>query len=365
MTSLNRIALVTLAIAALASPVVQSAANAQPPDQSHDFDFAFGTWQTHISVLIQSSNGAASWSHMNGTVATRKVWNGRANLEEIEADAGSGRFEGMTLRMYDPQAHQWYLYWSNSGDGTMGPAAVGRFSSRGGEFYDQEPIAGKAVFIRQRYYDVTPTSYRFEQAISNDGGAHWKANFLAALTREPTPLVTPAPVAALPAARHHFDWQFGSWNVQMSRLAHPLSGSSAWTRFNARVVVSKIWGGRANLAEIEADPPSGHLEFLALRLFQPQSGQWSLNFAGADSGRFGVPLFGSFKNGRGDFYDQAPYNGKTIWIRFSFLDIGSATARDEQAFSDDAGKTWKVNWINLHSRMAPRAPFVNPVGSAR
>ena len=32
-------------------------------------------------------------------------------------------------------------------------------------------------------------------------------------------------------------------------------------------------------------------------------------------------------------------------------DAASAPTRDEQAFSDDGGKTWKVNWINTQTRL--------------
>jgi hypothetical protein len=347
-----RIAVVILALGALLLSAPHET-RAQGAGGNRDFDFAFGTWETRISFLRRRPNAAASWATMNGTVVTRKVWSGRANLEEIEANGPSGRFEGMTLRLYDPRAREWNLYWANSNDGAMGTPVIGTFHHGSGAFYDQEVADGKVAFLRQRYYDVTPTSYRFEQSVSHDGGAHWLPNFRAALSRRQQPTVTPQPVMPLPKAQHDFDWQFGSWNVRMARLDHPLSGSSSWTDLHAHVLVSKIWNGRANLAEISASGPSERLEFLALRLFQPQSGQWSLNFAGVKNGQLGVPLFGTFKNGRGDFYDQEPYNGKTIWIRFSFYDIGSASARDEQAFSDDAGTTWQVNWINVHTRALP------------
>ncbi len=351
MRSLRCIAAVAAACGALSLPILDGAnARAQASGGDGDFDFAFGTWATHISVLDRVQDGNASWAQMNGTVVTRKVWNGRANLEEIEANAPSGRFEGMTLRLYDPQAGEWNLYWSNSKDGKMGPPMVGSFRDGNGVFYDQESLDGKAVYIRQRYYDVTATSYRFEQAVSSDGGTHWQPNFRAALARRLEPSVAPEPVAALPRAQHDFDWQFGSWNARMSRLDRPLSASTSWTKLQASVVVRKIWGGRANLAEISAEGGSQHLEFLALRLFEPERGQWSLNFAGVKDGRLGVPLYGTFENGRGDFYDQETYKGKTIWIRFSFYDIGLTSARDEQAFSNDGGTTWEVNWVSLHSR---------------
>lgn len=63
-----------------------------------------------------------------------------------------------------------------------------------------------------------------------------------------------------------------------------------------------------------------------------------------------MPLYGAFKSGRGDFCDQEPYNGKTIWIRSSFYNIGRASARDEQAFSEDGRRTRQINWISVHAR---------------
>jgi hypothetical protein len=38
-------------------------------------------------------------------------------------------------------------------------------------------------------------------------------------------------------------------------------------------------------------------------------------------------------------------------VRFIFSDISATSGRDEQAFSDDGGKTWEVNWINTHTRV--------------
>jgi hypothetical protein len=69
------------------------------------------------------------------------VWNGRANLEEFETDSPTGHIEGLTLRLYNPQTHQWRIYWANSKDPTLGQPIqpmVGDFKNGQGEFYDQE-----------------------------------------------------------------------------------------------------------------------------------------------------------------------------------------------------------------------------------
>jgi len=151
--------------------------------------------------------------------------------------------------------------------------------------------------------------------------------------------------------QHDFDWQLGSWKIHMQRLQHPLTGSTKWTELDGTVVVRKVWDGRANLAEIVTNGPSGHLEFLSMRLYNPQSHQWSLNFASSNSGTLGVPMIGEFKNGRGEFYDQETFDGRMILVRFVFTADSPDSTRDEQSFSEDGGKTWEVNWINTATRI--------------
>ncbi|MGA9790361.1 MAG: hypothetical protein WBQ43_06685 [Terriglobales bacterium] len=151
--------------------------------------------------------------------------------------------------------------------------------------------------------------------------------------------------------QHDFDFDIGTWKLHISRLQHPLTSSATWSELDGTVVVRKVWDGRANLAEIKADGPTGHLEILSLRLYDPQSHQWSLNFATSSSGTLSVPMIGEFKNGRGEFIDQEPFNGRSILVRFVISSIAPNSARSEQAFSDDEGKTWEVNWVNTYTRV--------------
>ena len=175
------------------------------------------------------------------------------------------------------------------------------------------------------------------------------AVFLPSLAQTPTNAA--ASQSTLRDGQHDFDWQLGSWKIHMQRLQHPLTGSTNWTELDGNVVVRKVWDGRANLAEIVTNGPSGHLEFLSLRLYNPQSHQWSLNFASSNSGTLGVPMIGEFKNGRGEFYDQETFNGRMILVRFVFTADSADSTRDEQSFSEDGGKTWEVNWINTATRI--------------
>ena len=151
--------------------------------------------------------------------------------------------------------------------------------------------------------------------------------------------------------QHDFDFHIGTWKTHLRRLLNPLTGSTTWVEYEGRTVVRKVWGGRANLVELVADGPAGHFEGLSLRLYNPQSRQWSLNFANANSGIMAQPTIGVFKNRRGEFYDQETFNGRAILVRFVISDITPNSCRFEQAFSDDGGKTWEVNWVAIDTRV--------------
>ncbi len=151
--------------------------------------------------------------------------------------------------------------------------------------------------------------------------------------------------------QHDFDWEIGTWKTRLRRLRNPLSGSTTWVEYEGTSVVRKVWNGRANLVELVADGPAGHFEGLSLRLYNPQSRQWSLNFANANSGVMAQPSIGEFKDGRGEFYNQETFNGRAILVRFVISDITPNSCRFEQAFSDDGGKTWEVNWIATDTRV--------------
>jgi len=155
---------------------------------------------------------------------------------------------------------------------------------------------------------------------------------------------------ALRDGQHDFDFDIGVWKTHSSRLLHPLTGSTMWADMDGLTVVKKVWDGRANLAEYKADGPSSHVEFLALRYYNPDAHQWGVVFATPGVGTLSVPCIGEFRNGRGDFYAQEELNGKYILVRCSIWRITEDTAQSEQAFSDDGGKTWEVNWVNKYAR---------------
>lgn len=148
-----------------------------------------------------------------------------------------------------------------------------------------------------------------------------------------------------------FDWEIGTWKTQLRRLTSPLSGSTEWVEYVGTSVVREVLGGRANLVELEVEGPAGRIDGLSLRLYKPDARQWSLNFASARGGVLTPPVIGEFVNGRGEFYGSDTYNRRAILVRFIITVITPDSARFEQAFSDDGGKRWEVNWIATDTRM--------------
>jgi hypothetical protein len=149
-------------------------------DGQHDFDFEIGTWKTHLRRLV---TGSTTWVEYEGTSVARKVWNGRANLVELVADGVTGHFEGLNLRLYNPESHQWSLNFANRNSSRLSQPTIGEFNNGRGEFFNQETLNGRAILVRFVISDITPNSCRFEQAFSEDGGETWEVNWIATDTR--------------------------------------------------------------------------------------------------------------------------------------------------------------------------------------
>jgi hypothetical protein len=329
-------------------------------DGAHDFDFNIGVWHTHIRRALDPPSGSDKSIVLDGTVTVRKVFDGRAQLEEIEADGPNGHWEGLTLFLYNPQAHQWSQTFIDSKMAALNSPEIGAFHDGRGELFSSDTFNGKAILVRAVWSNIAPDSHHFEESYSNDGGKTWAPAFIAELTREKevagAKMVRASATsnsAADDEAQHDFDFDLGTWKTHSTRLLHPLTGSKQWVDLDGVSVVKKVWGGKANLAEYKADGQvAGYLELMALRWFNPTTHEWNIDFAAPNVGVFGaVPGVGQFKNGRVDFYDYELINGRSVLVRFSMWSIDADSAQSQQAFSDDGGKTWEVNWINKYTRV--------------
>jgi hypothetical protein len=110
------------------------------------------------------------------------------------------------------------------------------------------------------------------------------------------------------------------------------------------------------MSTLRVSGTAGRIEGLSLRLYNPGSRQWSLNFSNRLGGTLSPPTIGEFRNGRGEFFAQETLDGRAILVRFVISEITSDSCRFEQAFSDDGGKSWEVNWIAIDTRIKDERP---------
>lgn len=161
-----------------------------------------------------------------------------------------------------------------------------------------------------------------------------------------------------------FDFEFGAWNAQISRLKAPLSGSQEWVEYTGTSVVRPVWNGRANLGELSVAGEGGRIEGMSLRVFDPAAGKWRIHWTNARDGMVGEAMVGGFTDGVGTFYNEEEYDGRTVIVRFLFSEITDRRFRLEQAFSPDGGATWEPNWIAQFGRAdAAVAPDASAAGA--
>lgn len=172
-----------LLASAISIPAAAQAAAATPPDASHDFDFEFGTWKTHVTRRLRPLTGSDQWVDLDGTSVVRKLLDGRANTVELDISGPSGRIAGVAMRLYDASARQWSIHYASLDAGQLTPPLFGRFKDGRGEFHGQDTLAGRSILVRFVITCATPDTCRFEQSYSDDDGQHWETNWIATDTR--------------------------------------------------------------------------------------------------------------------------------------------------------------------------------------
>jgi hypothetical protein len=147
---------------------------------------------------------------------------------------------------------------------------------------------------------------------------------------------------------HDFDFLIGNWKAHVRRLPDRLNNSNTWVEYDGISNHKKILDSNSNFEEFDVTSTDKklHIKAQTLRLYNPASRQWSIYLVDVDNGTLGLPpVVGSFTGNRGEFFDQEDYKGRAILVRYVWLSISPQSARMEQSFSPDGGKTWEVNWI--------------------
>jgi hypothetical protein len=145
----------------------------------HDFDFLVGEWRAHHRKLKERLAGSTEWMDFDGTQSMRPLMNGWANYDDNVFNTPGGAYRGVSLRAYDPKSGQWAIWWLDSRNpfGDLDPPVKGRFENGIGTFYADDTLRGKPIRVRFVWSHITPTSARWEQAFSPDGGKTWEVNW--------------------------------------------------------------------------------------------------------------------------------------------------------------------------------------------
>lgn len=142
-----------------------------------------------------------------------------------------------------------------------------------------------------------------------------------------------------------FDFFHGRWAVHHRRLKDRLAGCTEWETFGGSSSVQPLLGGAGNIDDNVIDLPAGSYRAATLRSFDAATKQWAIWWL---DGRYphtvDVPMVGRFENGIGTFFADDSLRGQPIRVRFIWSRITATTARWEQAFSTDGGKSWETNW---------------------
>ena len=211
------------------------------------------------------------------------------------------------------------------------------------------------------YYDETALRVQALVGIADDWADHYaqqaiylRLNGILPPTAKPSAssaTTSSSSSATTRDGQRDFDFEIGAWAISMKRLAHPLSGSSEWVSPEGYShIVRKVWNGGASLAELENDRPTSHFDGLMLRMYNPESREWSIYWGSSKTGTLDSPLVGHFTNGRGEFFQRDTYQGKPILVRVVYSDIAPTSFHTEQAYSADDGKTWETNLSQTFTR---------------
>lgn len=150
---------------------------------------------------------------------------------------------------------------------------------------------------------------------------------------------------------HDFDFQTGRWRIRNERLVKRLQGCTDWERFEATQQARLLPGGIGNIDDFVTDHWPGFVG-MSLRLYNPHTRLWSIYWVTNQDGVLRPPVVGAFgDDGVGIFEGRDEENGQPILVRFTWSGITKTSARWEQDFSPDEGRTWERNWIMTMTRV--------------
>lgn len=149
-----------------------------------DFDFLFGRWRVHNERLRERLVGCEDWQRFDAILECRPILGGVGNVDEFVTDEfGPGVFHGLSLRLFDPAARNWRIWWASNHGGQLEPPVIGGFAGGVGRFEGEDVHDGTPVRVRYLWSGTASERPRWEQAFSTDAGRRWETNWRMRLER--------------------------------------------------------------------------------------------------------------------------------------------------------------------------------------
>jgi hypothetical protein len=146
-----------------------------------DFDFQIGTWTVAHRQLTKAFVGSTAWKDFTSTCHVHGFFEGSGSFEEHTFHELGTR--GAAIRLFDPEARLWAIYWVSSRDGKMQPAVYGRFTDGVGRFEGDDEFEGRPIKVRFVWSEITDVTAHWHQDFSDDGGQTWETNWIMNFSR--------------------------------------------------------------------------------------------------------------------------------------------------------------------------------------
>lgn len=159
-----------------------------------------------------------------------------------------------------------------------------------------------------------------------------------------------------------FDFLQGCFDVSGQRLRDPFDPASGWTDRPATSTAITLLDGAVSVDEMWFSVENWF--GMSLRLFDPESRTWTVHWLDSRGGGLQPPAEGRWSDGRCWLIGPDSYRDRPLLASYSWTAVTDDSARWEQCFSLDGGKTWQPNWVmNFTPRAAPVTHPQQPRGA--
>jgi hypothetical protein len=159
------------------------AITASEASSNTDFDYLVGRWTIKNRTLKEPLSGSESWDEFDANQELRPILLGLGNFDIFRTTFAGKPFEGLTVRLFDPNTRLWTIYWADSNEMKLDDGKVGSFDGDEGDFFGREIVAGKDVIVRFHWDKRNANAPIYSRAFSADAGRSWQWNWYSSFSR--------------------------------------------------------------------------------------------------------------------------------------------------------------------------------------